>query len=397
MNGAVLLPALVLNVVAEVVHVQVLFRHGDRAPSNVYPLDPYGEKVWPRGFSQLTEQGYRRAQELGEYLRVLYGNQHNLLGSEYHRKEVYIRSSDKDRCIETAMGVASTMFPSQVVPVHTYSSHKHDLLLKPSSVRCDRADMLVSGDKQRLYHARNQEYKDLFAFLSHHTGMHVSMSNVKDLYNIVHRESENGLLQPTWVYESTSRNTTVIEELAELKRQERMETFNSYEKSKLSTGFLLGQMLQEMRDKVLGISPRKMMLYSTHDATITSLLYSLDSSNHLLPPYTSAILLELHRIDNQHFVKLLFRNSTEEPALLQLPFCSVLCPWKEFERFAAPRSFRTRDEFEEACDHQQGPEQTTLYGSFFPTDVVAIAGYLLLLVSVVQFYNSYSNNRCSSS
>ncbi|EPB72078.1 histidine acid phosphatase [Ancylostoma ceylanicum] len=188
MNSAVLLSTLVLNVVAEVVHVQVLFRHGDRAPSNVYPLDPYGEEVWPRGFSQLTEQGYRRAQELGEYLRVRYGNQHNLLGPKYHRKEVYMRSSDKDRCIETAMGVASTMFPSQVVPIHTYSSHKHDLLLKPSSVRCDRAGVLVSGDKQKLYQTRNQEYKDLFAFLSHHTGMQVSMSNVKDLYNTVHRE-----------------------------------------------------------------------------------------------------------------------------------------------------------------------------------------------------------------
>ncbi|EYC16596.1 hypothetical protein Y032_0033g2741 [Ancylostoma ceylanicum] len=174
MNSAVLLSTLVLNVVAEVVHVQVLFRHGDRAPSNVYPLDPYGEEVWPRGFSQLTEQGYRRAQELGEYLRVRYGNQHNLLGPKYHRKEVYMRSSDKDRCIETAMGVASTMFPSQ--------------LLKPSSVRCDRAGVLVSGDKQKLYQTRNQEYKDLFAFLSHHTGMQVSMSNVKDLYNTVHRE-----------------------------------------------------------------------------------------------------------------------------------------------------------------------------------------------------------------
>ncbi|KHJ84128.1 hypothetical protein OESDEN_16162 [Oesophagostomum dentatum] len=380
MNSLAVFFALIFSVVAEVIHVQVLFRHGDRAPSNVYPSDRYGEEVWPRGFSQLTEQGYRRAQDLGRYLRARYKTRYNLLGPAYRAKEVYVRSSDKDRCIETAMGVTSTMFPSEVVPIHTYSSHKHDLLLKPSSVRCDRADALVFADKQKLYQERNHEYRELFAYISHHTGAQVSMSNIKQIYNTVHRESDNGLPQPSWVYTSTSRNTTVLEEMAELKRQERMETFNSYEKSKLSTGFLLGRLLQEMQDKITGISSkklmlyatsdnglpqplwvyastsrnttvleemaelkrqermetfnsyeksklstgfllgrllqevqekiagissRKLMLYATHDATITSLLYNLGVSNHLLPPYTSSVLMELHKIKARHFVKVI--------------------------------------------------------------------------------------------
>ncbi|VDM67357.1 unnamed protein product [Strongylus vulgaris] len=190
----VLFPFLVLSVVAEIIYVQVLFRHGDRAPSDAYPLDPYGEEVWPRGFSQLTEKGYRRAQALGKYLRARYNVQHRLLGLKSHNKEIRVRSSDKDRCIETAMGVISTLFPAEIVPIHTYSSHKYDLLLKPSSVRCDRANILVSGDKRKLYQKRNEEFKNLFAYLTHHTGMQVSMNNIKNIYNTVHREVSNKIL-----------------------------------------------------------------------------------------------------------------------------------------------------------------------------------------------------------
>ncbi|KHJ76697.1 hypothetical protein OESDEN_23683, partial [Oesophagostomum dentatum] len=153
--------------------------------------------------------------------------------------------------------------------------------------------------------------------------------------------------------------------MAELKRQERMETFNSYEKSKLSTGFLLGRLLQEMQEKIAGISSKKLMLYATHDATITSLMYNLEVSNHLLPPYTSSVLMELHKIKARHFVKLLFRNSTEEPIPLQLPSCSVLCPWEDFLKFTTPRSFETKDEFETACGNQQprDTDRRLIYGS----------------------------------
>lgn len=44
------------SVVADkLVSVQVLFRHGDRAPSSPYPKDLYNAKHWPNGWSQLTE------------------------------------------------------------------------------------------------------------------------------------------------------------------------------------------------------------------------------------------------------------------------------------------------------------------------------------------------------
>ncbi|VDM68002.1 unnamed protein product [Strongylus vulgaris] len=187
-------------------------------------------------------------------------------------------------------------------------------------------------------------------------------------------------------------NTTVIEAMAELKRQERVEAYNSLEKSKLSTGFLTGQLLKELQDKVLGISRRKMALYSTHDATITSLLYNLGVSNHLLPPYTSTILIELHKMDDQHFIKILYRNSSREAFPLQLPSCTALCPWRDFVRFAAPRSFQTREEFEAACENRRNTrknylEERTPTKSFNP-ELIAAAGYFFLLMAVMYFYTT---------
>uniref|UniRef100_A0A1I7XA99 GDP-fucose protein O-fucosyltransferase 2 n=1 Tax=Heterorhabditis bacteriophora TaxID=37862 RepID=A0A1I7XA99_HETBA len=75
---------------AEIEMVQVLFRHGDRAPSNTYPLDPHKVEIWPRGLSQLTDLGYSQAQELGEYLHYRYMKQYKLLGKKYDRKKVRI-------------------------------------------------------------------------------------------------------------------------------------------------------------------------------------------------------------------------------------------------------------------------------------------------------------------
>lgn len=39
----------------ELVYVQAIWRHGDRAPNKLpYPNDEYNETAWPRGWGQLT-------------------------------------------------------------------------------------------------------------------------------------------------------------------------------------------------------------------------------------------------------------------------------------------------------------------------------------------------------
>lgn len=78
--------------------VAIVHRHGDRTPLNFLPGDPYSDNIfWPDGKSELLASGKDRLYQLGESLRAYYGN---FLTN--NPREVHARSSDADRCIESA-------------------------------------------------------------------------------------------------------------------------------------------------------------------------------------------------------------------------------------------------------------------------------------------------------
>ncbi|CAI5444764.1 unnamed protein product [Caenorhabditis angaria] len=355
---------------AEVEFVQVLLRHGDRAPSYSFPSDEKEfdvDKYFPRGYSQLTNQGFEQAKELGEYLRNTYGN---LIGEKFNRKTTWIRASDKDRCIETAMGLATTLYPEQIVPVHTFSSYKEDLMLKPNSVFCKKADRLVNLEKEEWAAKINEEYSAFFEFLSEKTGWKIDAGNVQNVYNVLYRKHVNNVPLPSWVYSNHSTlpnsSQTVLQTVVELKRQTRMLSFNTAEKSRLRTGFLLSQVTKEMSDRARKLTTKRMNVFAAHDATVTSMMYSLGISDHQLPDYTAALIFELHRVvmedgKKMRFVKILYRHSkVEEPKEM------MTMRWSNFERFVKERTIESREEFEQLCENFEelapkiAPEQTPI-------------------------------------
>jgi hypothetical protein len=114
----------------------------------------------------------------------------------------------------------------------------------------------------------------------------------------------HGVSKDDWLWEQvlnkeTGQLVTAFDLIVELKRIQRLGEFNSQEKSKLRTGFLLGHIVEQFdrmsNEEVLP----KLTLYSSHDATLSSLLYSLNASNELLVPYAAVISFEFY-VDGLH-------------------------------------------------------------------------------------------------
>ncbi|XP_046545923.1 prostatic acid phosphatase-like [Haliotis rubra] len=97
--------------------------------------------------------------------------------------------------------------------------------------------------------------------------------------------------------------------------------------------------IQETQQRVSSSSyTTKMNMFSAHDSTVMSVLCALRVGNHLPPPYTATLLMELHEAAAGVFhVELYYRNvsSTDpnddtQPHQLTLPGCSTQCPLSKF-------------------------------------------------------------------
>ncbi|KAJ1363015.1 hypothetical protein KIN20_022761 [Parelaphostrongylus tenuis] len=92
----------------ELVLVQTVFRHGDRAPIRGM-TSAESRAYFYRGKEHLTNKGLDQAHKLGLSLRRRYVES-GFLDARYLPYEVEFRSSASQRCLMTASATASAMF-----------------------------------------------------------------------------------------------------------------------------------------------------------------------------------------------------------------------------------------------------------------------------------------------
>jgi hypothetical protein len=343
----------------ELIAVQSIFRHGDRAPSSPYPKDPITVENWPNGWSQLTDLGAMQTRELGSFYRRTYAKKLKL----FKPTDVYVRSTSKRRAIESAQNVLNGLYDrNQNLPeIHVAGEYKNDLLLKPNSVECKNYDDILTTENQILFKKYNLLYKGLFNRLSSLTGYNVTMETIDLVYDATYREVIHGLSEDKWLMDyvlnkETGELVTIFDMILELKRVQRLGEFNSIEKSRLRTGFLLGHVFGQFERIGSGEILPKFTLYSSHDATLTSLLYSLTVSNELLVPYAAAINFELY-IDGlrmpTYYIKTSYRNEThnDQAYELQINGCdNPACEINQFQKVLEKAMFRTTEEHKMECE-----------------------------------------------
>ncbi|VDN02625.1 unnamed protein product [Thelazia callipaeda] len=328
----------------EIIYVQAIWRHGDRAPNNLpYPIDRYTETSWPRGWGQLTNNGIMQMYQLGEYFRKRYAS----FIKKFNATEIQMVSSKSNRAITSALAVLRGFFPAsnqeiwlqdelwQPLP---FAIDPNDAMLKPTDFNCPKYDIRRNIENDKLKRSIKRKYEKFFAFLANMTGQkNMDFKKAASLHDI-QREIYHNLTQPTWVYHTWPEfnNQRTIDIINELKRIYRIFEFNSPIKAQMRGGLLMGDWINTALKVSSGFSvtPTKIKLYSSHDGTVLALMYAFGIGNDLLVPYASCLFMEIYQTDdNQKILKMFYKNGTTEYQMA-LPGCPSHdnCTIKDLEK-----------------------------------------------------------------
>ncbi|CAH1398942.1 unnamed protein product [Nezara viridula] len=322
----------------EIVFASIVFRHGERNPNSVCPNDQHKElRYWPEGLGMLTDRGKLQHYELGKWLRKRYDSL--IPGGIYSKDLIYVQSSDWDRTLMSAQANLAGMFPPtqkefwsdldwQPIPVHTIPSRFDKLIAvhHPCPKLLEEKHNIMHSPIVKRY---NKLHKQLYAKLTNDCGESINnANNVGSKYTTFLIETLHNYTIPNWakdVYPDTLY---------------RVGTFGFQTRTmtdvmkRLRGGPLLKDIISHMKQKRDGtLKPnRNLWVYSGHDTTVAAFLDTMRVFKPHIPPFAATVMVELRKNqDNQHFVSVYYKRTTEEPELLTIAGCEPLCPLDRFE------------------------------------------------------------------
>ncbi|XP_062861991.1 lysophosphatidic acid phosphatase type 6 [Trichomycterus rosablanca] len=335
-------------------HVVTDLQGGPRPPSPVE--DSYRSKILTGGTypGQLTTVGMQQLYDLGVRLRKRYIQDLAFLSSSFNAKEVYIRSTNIVRTIESARCLVAGLFQqkqSDVVPIVTQSGERE--ILYPNYYAC-KLLKLLSGSRW----AESSTLPDIASDLQRirsvlGVGPHQHLDFILIRDDMVARET-HGLPAPSVL---NSWKATVEQRAVDM-------IYHVYDPSnrqslQLTVGPFLHTLLanMEIRAQDNASDPdRKLFLYSVHDTTLMPCLMALGVFDMKWPPYAADITLELHqhRHTKQHHVKVSYAGQDQK-----IPGCSdVYCPLGEFKQALSIYTL-SEESYHNLCDHTTDRAHTT--------------------------------------
>ncbi|CAI2347172.1 unnamed protein product [Caenorhabditis sp. 36 PRJEB53466] len=348
---------------------QVVWRHGDRAPTGTYPTDVHKEDSWPNGWGELTQLGMRQQYALGRLLYKKYVNTSRpLLSGSYNSKEVYIRSTDVNRTLVSALANLAGMFENgnsgedypdsqrwprgwTPIPVHTIAEKEDPIgnVFAP----CPRAEELTrdiyTGAGFQKFIADNQEFLD---FVSEKSGKKVNMPEIYLINDAHYIEKLYNMSQPDWITDDVELK---LRNLSQVATRFLFGIGDPYvpELIRLRGGPLLSTMIDKMNQKLScrhqnneecnWIGKLKYHAYSAHDTTVYAFLTTFGDEEKVIeggmPHYTASVAVELWNLKNGGpSVRVLFHSAFHHNyhVITHLakgcPHNSEFCPLKVFEQ-----------------------------------------------------------------
>ncbi|XP_051154414.1 venom acid phosphatase Acph-1-like isoform X2 [Leptopilina boulardi] len=298
---------------------------------------------FPIGQSGLTNEGKLKEYKLGQFLREKYKD---FLNSIYQYEIIEARSTMYDWTKVSLELVLAGLYPPdslqiwdssinwQPIPFQ-YEPETKDVLL--TSMNCPRYLQELENIKQNTeIKEKLIKFENLMENLTIFTGQQIN--NLDDLYKIyftLKMEHKMKLKLPKWS-NYILNNTQIMEAI--LFDFELM-TYNDLMK-KLSSGSIINKILDEMimiQNGVIRKGP-KIYLYSAHHRNLIMLLSAFGVYNKLhIPEFSSAIIIELYTLNNNHYVQILYYlGISSKIEILKIPGCLKLCPLDEFLKLMKP-------------------------------------------------------------
>nr|XP_018917284.1 PREDICTED: testicular acid phosphatase homolog [Bemisia tabaci] len=302
-----------------------IHRHGERAPIETYPTDPYkNDSYWPEGREELLRVGKVNMHNLGRFIRARYDG---FIPRKYKATDLLVRSTATNRAIMSAQLVLSGLYPPhdeqvwdrdiwvakfwQPIPVQVLAPSIDDMLC------VSRVCPLLYEDRKNFtggpYQDIREENQEVLKYIQNHTGLDFeSDSDIGIVYDNLLIEEEQGLKLPEWTKKVWP--DTVIS----LYRRVSVALKKNPTYTKINSGVLINDLLTTMRKKINETESfsRFFNLYAAHDTTILGLWRGLGIKEpESWPSFGALFIVELHEIENKHLIKILYKNRATDEGL----------------------------------------------------------------------------------
>ncbi|KAI6183298.1 Acid phosphatase [Aphelenchoides bicaudatus] len=329
----------------KLVFIQALWRHGDRSPILAYtiPSDKLGPANWTKGgggYGQLSPTGMNQHMLLGGKLRTRYNN---TISPRYVANEVYIRSTDVNRTLLSAISNMVGFYPysSAVpnedvpnkfsqwphfvpVPVHTVPEH-WDPVLGVHNCSYERTvfEKLVNSTEWKKTVKDNQDLLNKVQKFGGFKNFTLDqIIGVRDTLFIEKTSTIDGIHMPDHfteeLFNQIDELAGVVDDLEDGINVAKDGDFDfSIELPKVTGGPLLWEIINHMQQKRACLDktskrtddeqkacdyfdPLKYYAFSAHDSTISTLFstFGFKESNFNstgLPHYASCVTIELYQ------------------------------------------------------------------------------------------------------
>lgn len=313
--------------------VQVLFRHGDRTPTETYPNDPH--QNWIGGWGSLTNKGKLQLYYLGQRLREQY---RNFLPEYYLTDNVYVRSSYADRCLMSAQTLLAGLFPPkgeqvwnpkllwQPIPVRSVPRSEDNVIAMKKKCPVYEKALKAAYQTPKIKQI-DEDNANLYDYLTTATGRPMRDINaVEYLYNTLEIEMQNNLTLPQWT------KSISLDQLREIAKLNYAIFTDTTLMKRLTGGAFLTEIISHMKKKINQSSNLNIALYSGHDVTIVTVVRTLGFDKLFKPDYGSYIIFEMHEtLPNEHEIKVFYgKNYETSPRQIELKFCQPPCSFQNF-------------------------------------------------------------------